>query len=76
MKTEYKDTILIEYHSAIKKTRHVKVLRKQVTGLCTPFNKVIQNAKRRPVVQARIKKLRKYQARAWKGYSFGKVIKK
>lgn len=75
MKPEYKDTILTEYYSALKKTRHVKVLRKQVTGLRTPFNKVIRNSKRRPVVQARLKKLRKYQARAWRGYCFGQVIK-
>jgi hypothetical protein len=76
MKTEYKDLILIEYYSVLKKTRHTKAMRKQTTGLFTSFNKVIPNAKRRSVIQTRIAKLKKYQARAWKGYRMGQVIKR
>lgn len=75
---EYKDAISSEYNLAFRKTWHIE-LKPNRFGRFGKGKKIEThepNAKRRLIVQKRLKKLRKYVRRAWAGYQYGVLPKK
>lgn len=77
-KTDYKDSISEAHRGEVRKTWHIE----RATSETEPYrhllfkqkpNVHVQNAKRRPCVQARLNKLTKYVRRAWNGYRLGKL---
>lgn len=69
----YKDNISHEHIMTYRKTYHIERDADagwKGAGRC---DRKVQNAKRRPVVQARLDKLNRYVKRAWKGYVFGRL---
>lgn len=77
----YKENISDAHRGEVRKTWHIeraKMETEPYAGILFKQrpNVHVQNAKRRPCVQKRLRKLMKYVKRAWNGYRLGKLKSK